>query len=95
MTQRRNIVVVTIMNIRKKQKVWYYGRSSVGSRIFDAFNILLMLLIGGLMLRSMVNGAIKEAASLAGWPGVMTITMAPVIMLCLFFSFDRRNRADF
>ncbi len=26
-----------------------------------------MLLIGGLMLRSMVNGAIKEAASLAGW----------------------------
>ncbi len=31
------------------------------------FDILLVLLVGGLMLRSMVSGAIREAASLAGW----------------------------
>ncbi|MBR6000247.1 MAG: CvpA family protein [Oxalobacter sp.] len=31
------------------------------------FDILLVLLVGGLALRSTVNGAIKEAASLAGW----------------------------
>ncbi|MBR7069907.1 MAG: CvpA family protein [Oxalobacter sp.] len=31
------------------------------------FDILLVLLVGGLMLRSTVSGAIREAASLAGW----------------------------
>ena len=31
------------------------------------FDILLVLLVGGLALRSMVSGAIREAVSLAGW----------------------------
>lgn len=31
------------------------------------FDILLILLVGGLMLKGMVGGVIKEAASLTGW----------------------------
>lgn len=40
------------MLIRKKEKhrLWYYGRSSVASRIFDCFNLLLMLMICVIML---------------------------------------------
>lgn len=34
----------------KRQKVWYYGKASVGSRIFDGCNITLMVFICVIML---------------------------------------------
>ena len=36
--------------LRKKQKVWYYGRASVGSKIFDGCNGILMVLLCLVML---------------------------------------------
>ncbi len=39
------------------------------------FDILLLLLVGGMMIRSMMHGAISEAASLAGWAVAFYVAM--------------------
>lgn len=39
------------------------------------FDILLLLLVGGMTLRSMTRGAVREAASLAGWVVAFYVAM--------------------
>ena len=37
----------------KKEKEWNYGRSSVGSKVFDVCNVLFMLILCFVMLYPM------------------------------------------